>query len=130
MDYIKKADRILGELIKEGKRDFIIFPFGERGMELKQILNQKYGIFEKYIVDNRVYGSKSRKKGTEKKLCSFWILAHASSLHPTGGWKSLQWTGFPDSRPSKAPADPHFHQYPELLPKALFCLFHSRPYKP
>ena len=62
MDYIKKADRILGELIKEGKRDFIIFPFGERGMELKQILNQKYGIFEKYIVDNRVYSISENQK--------------------------------------------------------------------
>lgn len=50
--YDRKADRIIKKLVSEGKRDFIIFPFGERGMEVKRILNERYGIVEKYIVDN------------------------------------------------------------------------------
>lgn len=57
MDYYdKKADRVLKQLITEGKRNFIIFPFGMLGMRVKQILNNRYGIMEKYIVDNGLRG--------------------------------------------------------------------------
>jgi len=54
VNYFEKADRVLKKLIGEGKKDFIIFPFGMRGMELKHILDQRYGIKERYIVDNGI----------------------------------------------------------------------------
>lgn len=50
--YDRKADRMIKKLITEGKRDFIIFPFGMYGMRVKHLLNERYGIMEKYIVDN------------------------------------------------------------------------------
>lgn len=54
MDYLKKASRVISRLIEEGKSSFIIYPFGERGMTTKQVLNQVYGIQEEYIVDNKL----------------------------------------------------------------------------
>lgn len=35
-------------------REIIIFPFGQAGILVKQILNEQYGIQENYIVDNRL----------------------------------------------------------------------------
>lgn len=53
MDYYdRKVDRIIKKLVLEGKRNFIIFPFGSYGMKVKRLLNERYGIMEKYIVDN------------------------------------------------------------------------------
>ena len=54
--YERKADRIIKKLVSEGRQDFIIFPFGLRGMEVKRLLNERYGIMEKYIVDNGLAG--------------------------------------------------------------------------
>lgn len=34
-----------------GKRDFVIYPFGNNGQIAKKILNNDFGIFEKYIID-------------------------------------------------------------------------------
>ncbi len=56
MDYCRKADRVLKGLIQSGRKRFVIFPFGERGRQVKQILNQQYGIMEEYIVDNGLSG--------------------------------------------------------------------------
>lgn len=36
------------------KKDFIIYPYGEYGMMTKHILNDVYGIKEKYIIDNKL----------------------------------------------------------------------------
>ena len=36
------------------KRSFIIYPYGEYGMLTKQILNDSFGIKEKYIIDNKL----------------------------------------------------------------------------
>ncbi len=36
------------------KRNFIIYPYGEYGMLTKQILNDAFGIKEKYIIDNKL----------------------------------------------------------------------------
>lgn len=53
MDYYdRKADRIIRKLVQEGRRNFIIFPFGMYGMKVKELLNGRYGIMEKYVVDN------------------------------------------------------------------------------
>lgn len=38
----------------QGFRKFIIFPFGDVGMQVKSILNNVYGIFEEYILDNHL----------------------------------------------------------------------------
>jgi len=37
------------------KRSFIIYPYGEYGMLTKQILNDSFGIKEKYIIDNKLF---------------------------------------------------------------------------
>ncbi|MCI9442258.1 MAG: hypothetical protein HFH15_13695 [Ruminococcus sp.] len=62
MDYLKKASRVIGRLIEEGKTQFIIYPFGARGMTTKQVLNQFYGIQEEYIVDNKLAAVSKNKK--------------------------------------------------------------------
>ena len=40
--------------LQKGKRDFIIYPFGMNGMMTKSILNERYSIQEKYILDNKL----------------------------------------------------------------------------
>lgn len=63
MDYYSKADRVIGNLLRGGaKAKFIIYPLGERGMLVKQILNEVYGIEEEYIVDNRKAEISKNKK--------------------------------------------------------------------
>ena len=39
----------------EGYREFIIYPFGETGLQVKHILNDIYGVMESYIIDNHLY---------------------------------------------------------------------------
>ncbi len=43
------------EKLAEGKHNFIIFPFGDVGMQVKRILNEGYGIQELCIIDNNLY---------------------------------------------------------------------------
>lgn len=38
--------------VERGHRDFIIYPFGDLGRYVKKILNQEYGIKERFIIDN------------------------------------------------------------------------------
>ena len=38
-----------------GYKEFIIYPFGDVGIQVKQILNNVYGIQESYILDNHLY---------------------------------------------------------------------------
>lgn len=45
-------DQTIREALENGYRQFVIFPFGEDGMQAKQILNMRYNITEKFIVDN------------------------------------------------------------------------------
>ena len=52
-DYQKIRDGV-ENAIQAGKRNFIIYPFGEYGMLTKQILNGSYGIEECYIIDNKL----------------------------------------------------------------------------
>lgn len=40
--------------LQEGRRDFIIYPFGMNGMMAKNILNGRYLIREKHILDNKL----------------------------------------------------------------------------
>lgn len=49
--YIK---RIIELCLDKGEKNIIIFPFGEAGIRVKEILNKSYGIKEKYIIDNHL----------------------------------------------------------------------------
>lgn len=41
-------------MILKGEQRFIIFPFGDHGLMIKNILNNQYGITEEYILDNNL----------------------------------------------------------------------------
>ena len=42
-------------MLDKGYKQFIIFPFGDVGIQVKHILNSAYGIQETYILDNHLY---------------------------------------------------------------------------
>ena len=52
MDYYFKARRAINRLVEGGKKKFILFPFGERGIMVKQILSECFGIKDPIIIDN------------------------------------------------------------------------------
>lgn len=52
-DY-QKIKNAVEKALGEGKRDFIIYPYGEYGVMAKQILNDSFGIQEKWIIDNKL----------------------------------------------------------------------------
>lgn len=54
MNHYLKADRVIKRLIMEGKQKFVLFPFGEQGMLIKSILNNRYGLQEAFIIDNGI----------------------------------------------------------------------------
>ncbi len=51
MNYLQRAEKIIGEQIKEGTTRFILYPFGEKGAMVKGVLNTFFGIHEEMIVD-------------------------------------------------------------------------------
>ena len=62
ISYYQKAKRVIDRLVREGNRQFILFPFAEKGQLVKNILNECYGIEEEWIVDNGLASvSKNRK---------------------------------------------------------------------
>lgn len=54
MNYYQQIKKVIEEQLNEYKRSFILFPFGERGMLTKQILNEQYDIEAAYIIDNHL----------------------------------------------------------------------------
>lgn len=54
MNVYKIIDTMLSKLINEGKEKFVIYPFGEYGIKVKEILNWQYGITEVLIVDKKL----------------------------------------------------------------------------
>ena len=72
MDRFVKADRVICDLIRRGVKEFALFPFGEQGMFIKRILNERYGIKEKYIIDNTTLQllKKSNAQGTFRSIIS------------------------------------------------------------
>lgn len=52
-DY-QKIRNTIEEALKSGKRNFIIYPYGEYGMLTKTILNHSFGVKECYVADNRL----------------------------------------------------------------------------
>lgn len=54
--------QMIEEKIEEGYKKYIIFPFGDVGMRVKEILNISYGINEDDIIDNKLYRYNSKIK--------------------------------------------------------------------
>ena len=52
--YNVKIRRAIEKCILEGKRKFIIYPFGEQGMILKNVMINQYGIKEIIVIDNHL----------------------------------------------------------------------------
>lgn len=52
-DY-QRIRKAVEQTLLSGKRNFIIYPYGEYGMIAKQILNDSFGIKENYIIDNKL----------------------------------------------------------------------------
>lgn len=52
IDYSEKCSRIIGKYIDDGKKKFVIYPFGSRGKLARIVLNIKYGIKEYLLFDN------------------------------------------------------------------------------
>ena len=51
-DCLKCTCKVVGDLLKEGKNKFILYPFGDKGMKVKSIMNVLMGVQEYLIVDN------------------------------------------------------------------------------
>ncbi len=49
-----KIRNAIEEALRLGKKDFIIYPYGENGILTKRILNDSFGIKERYIIDNKL----------------------------------------------------------------------------
>lgn len=54
MTIVQEIKKCIENILEQGKTDIIICPFGDIGMQAKNILNQVYGIKEAYILDNRL----------------------------------------------------------------------------
>lgn len=52
MSLITEIGNAIETKLEKGYKKFIIFPFGEVGIKVKQLLNYAYGIHEEYILDN------------------------------------------------------------------------------
>ena len=52
----KCTEKIVGDLVREGKTRFIIYGFGDAGMKVKSILNVCMGIQEHLVVDDSLAG--------------------------------------------------------------------------
>lgn len=51
---IANIRQVIESQLDMGKRKFIIYPFGDVGIKVKNILNNSYGIKEDYIIDNHL----------------------------------------------------------------------------
>lgn len=60
-----RIERVIEHSIELGKNKFVIYPFGTNGRIAKQILNEEFGIQEKYVVDNVLCEMDSNIKSVE-----------------------------------------------------------------
>lgn len=51
---MKQIKRAIRYQLDKGNRRFVIYPFGETGMKVKDVLNQQFGITEKYAADSEL----------------------------------------------------------------------------
>ncbi len=56
---------VIEQHTKNGNQKFVIYPFGKIGKMVKQILNDEFGIYEKYVVDNLLYKTDTNIKSIE-----------------------------------------------------------------
>ncbi|SFW32067.1 CatB-related O-acetyltransferase [Selenomonas ruminantium] len=54
MDRDSKICQVLTEAVMGNRKNFILYPFGVNGVYVKLILNKRFGIKEKYILDNNL----------------------------------------------------------------------------
>lgn len=81
MELISKIKACIEKQLNIGKKKFIIYPFGDVGIQVKQVLNMCYGIHEEYIIDNNLckYNSKIKDVSFLKKIdCSNYVVILAS----------------------------------------------------
>lgn len=52
MEYYSCIRKVIEKQVLLGRKEFILYPFGEQGMLTKRILNEVFGIQEKGIIDN------------------------------------------------------------------------------
>lgn len=67
-EIVKKVNSIkfsIERSLSLGNKEFVIYPFGENGKLTKRILNEAFGIQEKYVVDNILCGTDSNIKSVE-----------------------------------------------------------------
>ena len=66
-----------------GKRKFIIYPFGDVGVKVKNILNNSYGIKEDYIIDNHLcqYNSEIQSSTIFETIdCSLYTILLSTTI--------------------------------------------------
>lgn len=54
MTIIQEIKLCIEQSLEKGNKNFIICPFGDIGMQVKNVLNEGYGIKEAYILDNHM----------------------------------------------------------------------------
>jgi len=86
----EQIDTILRYLLDCGERSFIIYPFGEMGMLTKKILNEKYGVMERALIDNTackynnaIFGKEYLQKANDLDHSVILIVSmeHADSIY-------------------------------------------------
>ena len=73
--------KCIEKALERGKRDFIIYPFGFLGLEVKSILNEIYGIQEAFVIDSNLcrYNPAIKDVDFLKEIdCSKYVLFLAS----------------------------------------------------
>lgn len=82
---IDAIDKKLNSLIREGKKKFVIYPFGRQGIITKQLLNVKYSIQEEFIIDNSlcdVNPNIVRVEALQDIDCTQYTFLLTSSMNP------------------------------------------------
>lgn len=81
--YIEMRNAI-NKALNDGKKKFVIYPFGEQGRIFKEILNNEFGIQEEFIIDNNINFTTERiyrlKELTPKMLESYTIFLVSDNL--------------------------------------------------
>ena len=82
MSKIKKIRKCIEGCLDRGYKDFIIYPYGEVGMEVKRVLNECYGIAECFIVDGNLctYNDKIYSPSVFQEIdCSKYVVILSTS---------------------------------------------------
>ena len=85
MSIEKNVEAVIEKQIRQGNKNFIIYPFGVYGRLVKRILNTQYGIDEKFIVDEKYseYNPHIKNVNAVIELCNYgykWLVAVENSV--------------------------------------------------